>query len=251
MSRTLNTPGRWVADAAGVATVRALVLQHDDDVPPALLDEWARERGLGLTVRHMRGGAPTDDPDEFQFAIVLGSEAHADDRAEPWVRAEIEWLWSAVERSLPILGICFGAQALAVALGGSVHPADRAEIAWISVHSDLPDLIAPGPWYSWHEDVIRLPPGAVEVARNRMCSQAYVAGPHLGLQFHPEITAALAAAWAEDPEAVAPFARAGVDPEAFARESERQAPLARPGAMRLFDAFAERVRLGSSTSRAA
>jgi GMP synthase-like glutamine amidotransferase len=72
--------------------VRALVLQHDHDVPPALLDEWARERGVSLTVRHVRGGAPTDDPDDFGFAIVLGSEAHADDRAEPWVAGEIEWM---------------------------------------------------------------------------------------------------------------------------------------------------------------
>jgi len=231
--------------------VRALVLQHDDDVPPALLDEWARERNVRLTVRHVRGGVPPDDPDEFQFAIVLGSEAHADDRAEPWVAAEIEWVRSADERSLPVLGICFGGQVLAVALGGSVRAAERAEIGWITVQTDLPDLIASGPWYSWHEDVIRLPPGALEVARNQVCSQAYVVGPHLGLQFHPEVSAALAAEWAEDPEAIAGFRRAGVDPEAFARESERQAPVARALAMRLFDGFAERVRLGSGASRAA
>jgi GMP synthase-like glutamine amidotransferase len=229
--------------------MRALVLQQDDDTPPALLDEWACERGVTFTVRHVRREAPPDRHEEFDFAVVLGSEAHADDRAPSWVAQEIAWLRTAHERGFPILGICFGGQVLAVALGGSVHPAPRAEIGWISVRSDLPDLIGPGPWFSWHEDVISLPPGAVEVARNPACSQAYVIGPHLGLQFHPEVTAALASAWTADPSAREAIERAGVDPDAFASESEQRGPAARAGAFALFDAFARRA--GGAARRAA
>jgi len=213
------------------------VIQHDDDGPPALLDEWARRRGVQMTVFHMRRSPKLPDPAAFEFAIVLGSVAHVGDRAEAWVADEIAWLRSADDQSLPVLGICFGAQVLAAALGGAVRAAPRPEIGWISVSSDAPDLIGPGPWYSWHSDVIELPPAASELARNEFCPQAYAIGPHLAVQFHPEVTAALAGAWAAAPGAAEELGRARVDAGAFARESERMAPLARDGAIRLFDGF--------------
>jgi GMP synthase-like glutamine amidotransferase len=222
--------------------VRAIVLQHDGDPPPELLVDWAGERGVELTLLRAQLEKQLGDPTPFDFAIVLGSVAHADHRAERWVADEIEWLRAADARSLPILGLCFGAQVLAAALGGSVREAPRIEIGWISVQTDLPALIEPGPWYSWHEDVIDLPPHAVDVARNDVCTQAYTIGPHLGLQFHPEVTAALAASWAAEPDALEQFERAGVDPEEFARETERAAPMAREPAFRLFDAFLARAR---------
>jgi GMP synthase-like glutamine amidotransferase len=219
----------------------AILLQHDGDTPPGLLDEWARERDASLTTFHMRRGRRLPDPSEFEFAIVLGSVAHADERAEPWVREEIEWLRRADERALPVLGICFGGQVLAAALGGSVRRAPRPQIGWISVDSDEPDLIGSGPWYSWHEDVIDLPADAVEIARDDFCVQAYTLGPHLGLQFHPEVTAELAAEWVAEPGVGEEFRLAGVDPDAFARETERMAPIARHGAIRLFDGFIQRA----------
>ena len=69
-------------------------------------------------------------------------------------------------RGIPVLAICFGSQLVAHALGGAVCRLEAAEIGWVDVDSDVPG-IAGGPWLEWHGDVVRLPPGAVELAAQR------------------------------------------------------------------------------------
>lgn len=64
---------------------------------------------------------------------------------------------------VPILGTCFGSQALATALGGSVEPSPRPEIGWIHVETDVSDLVTPGPWLDWHYARCALPPCAVHL----------------------------------------------------------------------------------------
>ncbi len=51
-----------------------------------------------------------------------------------------------------MLGICFGSQLLARALGGEAMRGRRPEIGWVSIHTDDPELIAEGPWLEWHYD---------------------------------------------------------------------------------------------------
>ena len=190
--------------------MKAIVLQHDADAPPELLDEWAAQRGIEFTVRHVSLAPDLDDPAAFDFAVLLGSVAHVDEeRAEPWMTGELQWLRRAQTSDVPVFGICFGAQALAASLGGVVRAAPRAEIGWITIDSDAPALIEPGPWYSWHGDVIELPKGAVELARSPVGPQAYISGRNLGVQFHPEVTAALAAKWAASPGAAEELERQG------------------------------------------
>jgi GMP synthase-like glutamine amidotransferase len=181
------------------------------------------------------------EPDGLDFVAVLGSDAHAYERVEPWVEPELEWLRGLHDRGLPILGICYGAQALAVALGGSVRRAPEPEIGWISVPTDAPDLVESGPWFTWHQDMIELPAGAREIATNDVCPQAYAFGPHLGLQFHPEVTTAVLMEWAAGRSGAEQLERKGIEPEAYERDAQRYVPAARAAAMRLFDGFAARV----------
>lgn len=150
--------------------LRALVLQHQDDAPPALLSDWAQQRGVRLDVMRPDLHGDLDEPDGVDFVAVLGSDAHAYERSEPWVAPELEWLRGLNDRGLPILGICYGAQALAVALGGAVRALPEPEIGWISVPTVEPDLIEPGPWFTWHEDRIELPAGARD--RRQRCLSA-------------------------------------------------------------------------------
>ncbi len=217
------------------------MLQHQQDAPPALLSEWAQQRGVRLDVVRADQQGEFGGPDGAAFVAVLGSDAHAYERAEPWVEPELEWLRGLHARELPILGICYGAQALAVALGGSVRAAPEPEIGWISVPTIEPDLIESGPWFTWHEDLIELPAGAREIAANDVCPQAYAFGPHLGVQFHPEVTTPVLMAWAAGRSGAEQLEREGIDPARFERDAERHGPAARAGAMRLFDAFAARV----------
>ena len=62
-------------------------------------------------------GEPLPEPEAVSFAISLGAEAAADDELE-WIATELAWLRAADRADKPVLGVCFGAQILAVALGG-------------------------------------------------------------------------------------------------------------------------------------
>ena len=97
---------------------------------------------------------------------------------------------------MPILGICFGAQALASALGGCVHKLSTPEVGWVTVASNDSERIPAGPWLAWHEDGFTLPPLAYELASNPFGVQAFCHCRHLAVQFHPEVTPEIVEGWA-------------------------------------------------------
>lgn len=104
----------------------------------------------------------------------------------------------AVAAGVGVLGVCFGGQLVAHALGGSVQRSSAPEIGWHDVHSLDTDLMPHGPWFQWHFDCFTPPPGATEIARNDRASQAFVHGRAMGLQFHPELDQALLERWIAD-----------------------------------------------------
>jgi GMP synthase-like glutamine amidotransferase len=135
-----------------------------------------------------------------------------------------------------VLGVCFGGQLLAAAHGGSVERATHPELGWYEVGSDDEKLVPGGRWFQWHFDRWRLPPGAVEIARNPANSQAFVIGRNLAVQFHPEIDESILAGWLTnggDHE----VRQAGVDPDALLVETRQQAVDGRRRAHHLVDAF--------------
>ena len=108
---------------------------------------------------------------------------------------------TAVATGVGVLGVCFGGQLVAHALGGTVVRSPDPEIGWCEVRSSDPSLVPDGPWFQWHFDRFTLPPGAIEVARNDCATQAFVKGTAMGLQFHPEVDADLQERWiTEDPD---------------------------------------------------
>ncbi|NUU26271.1 MAG: C26 family cysteine hydrolase domain-containing family, partial [Streptomycetaceae bacterium] len=92
------------------------------------------------------------DPRDYDVIVPLGAPWSVDDEATigAWVGGEIALLRDAVAADIPVLGICFGGQALATALGGGVERAPRPEIGWTPVRSDDPALVSEGPWFQWH-----------------------------------------------------------------------------------------------------
>ena len=211
----------------------ALVLEHEADAPVGLLGDWAAQRGIALEILGTEGALP--DPGGRPFVVSLGSEASAFDDAVPWLAAERAVLDRAVDGAVPVLGICFGGQHLARTLGATVQPAPRPEVGWLEVETLAADLVSPGRWLQWHRDAFTLPPGAELLARSAVCVQAFRHGPHLGVQFHPEVTPAIALGWARDyPESMA---RAGTDLATVRAHGEAYADGARVRAFALFDAF--------------
>ena len=180
---------------------RLLVVEHDHDAPAGLLAGWAAGQGLKIdTVQLHAGAALPDSPAACDAAVVLGSEQTAYDDAVPWLPAELAFVRSLVAAGVPVLGICFGGQVLARVLGARVFRLPQPEIGWVQARTRT-SLIAPGPWLAWHRDAFELPPGAAELAANEVSLQAFALGPHVGLQFHPEATEPIVAAWlaASDP----------------------------------------------------
>jgi GMP synthase-like glutamine amidotransferase len=161
-------------------------------------------------------------PSEYDAVVFFGAVWSVYDTATiPWVSAEIEYARSLISLGVPALGICFGGQLLAAAVGGRVERAPIAEIGWLSVASDTsaePGLIDAGPWLSWHLDRFTVPAQVPVVARTALANQAFVSGRTLGLQFHPEVTDAVLEAWLGSEDA-ARLTESGVDPQALIEQS--------------------------------
>jgi GMP synthase-like glutamine amidotransferase len=129
-------------------------------------------------------------------------------------------------------------------LGGKAFRAPQSEIGWIPVRTHDPDLVSEGPWFQWHFDTFSTPPAARLIAENEAGPQAFVSGPHLGVQFHPEVTPEIMDTWVGtyrhelDDE--------GVDPDALLLETERRAEDSRRNSQRLLRRYLEAVaRIGS------
>jgi GMP synthase-like glutamine amidotransferase len=163
--------------------------------------------------------------------VALGSDRSVHASKDPWIADQIAFLRATHDAGVPVVGICFGGQALAAALGGTVSRAPDTEIGWVDVQGE--DGFD-GRWFTWHEDVFDLPPGATELAWADSGLQAFAAGPSVGLQFHPEVTPAIVDDWLDGaPGAVA-------HPEPLRAEAAETTAAARDRAFALMDRIAAR-----------
>lgn len=218
----------------------ALLLQASPVGPPGLLGEWLDERGIPAHVHHIDDGDPAPDPRDHAFVACLGSRFSPTDASEPSVQASRDCLQRAVDHDVPVLGLCFGGQLLAHVLGGTVRQMDEPELGWLTIETDDPDAIPAGPWLAWHWHAFTTPPGATEIARSPRATQAFVHGPHLGTQFHPESTIEIVSGWArKDAE------RLDLDGVALVEGGRHLADEAATNAKHLFDAFLRRTADGT------
>jgi GMP synthase (glutamine-hydrolysing) len=222
-----------------------LVIGHDTDdattlVQAGTLATWAADRGVRL-VPGTAGSPDLPGAGDVDAIAVLGSLEGAWDDDVPWLADEMALLHDADRRGTPVLGICFGGQLLARVLGGRVGPGARPETGWTTVDSGEPATVAAGPWLEFHFDTFTTPPGAERLATSTLCDQAFRAGPHLGVQFHPEITPAVYDTWARRWAGTGLEARLsslGVSVEGLRDEIVARAGASRTASWALFDAFA-------------
>lgn len=186
--------------------MRALFIQHDPGSKPGLIGTELERHGFELEVLPMARSVADGAYDgafpnarDYDLLVPLGAIWSVYDRRAvgTWIDRELDLLRQADAAGVPVLGICFGGQALAAAHGAEVLAAARLELGFSCVETDDADLVPPGPWMQWHSDRFELPEGATEVARNSVSSQAFRLRRNLGLQFHPEVDATILASWFE------------------------------------------------------
>jgi GMP synthase-like glutamine amidotransferase len=219
--------------------LRALVIQHDEDGPAGHVGDWLEARGAEQDLYRIARDRREPEPRDYDLIVSLGSEHAAYDDALPWLGGEQRLLADAAAAGIAVVGICFGSQLLARALGGQAMRAARAEIGWVTVSTREPSLVDPGPWMQWHYDTFTPPAGAALLAESPAGPQAFTLGSALGVQFHPEVTPEIVAGWVEAGRDQ--LARAGLDPDLVLAETHELSGVNRMRAWQLFDAFIDRV----------
>jgi GMP synthase-like glutamine amidotransferase len=227
--------------------MRVIVLRHHAIDDAGFIADAFRARGAELVVHQFPEGGPLPALDDVDHVVVLGAAWSVyEERISGWIGAELDWLRAADAAGVPVLGICFGAQALTAALGGKVEAAPRSEVGWTTIETLDPDLIEPGPWLEFHHDRCLPPPEARLLARNELCVQAFTVGPHLAVQFHPEVDGAQVRLWLAD-GGKAEAERAGQDPDKLIGQTEAEEQEAALRADRL---VAAALRLANAAARA-
>ncbi len=139
-----------------------------------------------------------DRPESFDRVIVSGSKTSVLEKA-PWISKLIDFVRKTVNQKIPYLGVCYGHQILAAALGGQscVRRSTQPEYGWTQIQILEPSPLLnglPSPFFSFsaHQDEVwPLPQGMKLLANSEQCAvQAYQLNDHpiFGIQFHPEHT---------------------------------------------------------------
>ena len=163
---------------------------------------------LDLTVVDVTREAAPGQPTDWDGIVITGSPAMVSERAE-WSENAADWTRQAVEAQVPVLGVCYGHQLLAHALGGKVgfHPDGRdtgtKQVTLLDTAQTDPifkRLPSTFPAQLTHkQSVLELPPGAVLLANSSFePHQAFRVGNNAwGVQFHPEFTDQIMKAYLE------------------------------------------------------
>lgn len=210
--------------------MRALAIVHQQDAGPGVFADAIRSRGVELdSWLRAEADSPPREPSAYDSVLVFGGAMHADQEdRNPWLPEEKALLSDLLERGVPMLGVCLGAQLIAEAAGAAPHPAGRPEIGWheVEVTADGRDDPLLGPLaprfeaFQWHSYEFPLPPGATPLARSATCLQAYRVGDSTwGIQFHAEVRREDAEAWIDDYRSDEDAVRIGLDPDELRRRT--------------------------------
>jgi GMP synthase (glutamine-hydrolysing) len=179
--------------------MRILSIVHQTDAAAGVFSDVATERGHAVDEWVISAAAEPPAPiEEYGAVLVFGGAMHVDQEdRHGWLHDERVLLRQLLADEVPLMGVCLGGQLVAKALHGHVRRMPSAEIGWPVVEltpeaasdpvfAGLPERF---PAFQWHLYHFELPTGAVPLARNDQCLQAFRAGPAAwAIQFHAEVT---------------------------------------------------------------
>ena len=187
---------------------KALVIMHVESEGPGTLGEFLQSYGFRLqTVKLHKEEKLPRSVQQFDAIVSMGGHMSVRDEAlYPFLKDEKEFLRKAIDKNIPILGICLGAQMIAHACGAAVEPANEKKVGWKNVFvtgegrkdilfQGLPDILQV---FQWHEDTFEMPHGGTLLATGKECPhQAFRYRNAYGFQFHIEVTENILTEWFE------------------------------------------------------
>lgn len=180
---------------------KAAIFQHVAFEDLGSFEQVLHDRGFQVDTFQLGaddlGRAYADDP---ELLVVLGGPISVNDSARfPFLAQELAIVRARMLQDTPCIGICLGAQLMALAMGGRIAPMRAKEIGWskltlseaLATSDPLRILGDETAVLHWHGEEFTIPEGGVALASTPLCkSQAFAWKRNgLALQFHPEVTA--------------------------------------------------------------
>jgi len=217
--------------------MRVLCVGNRGDADPGLVGVRFAEVGFALERNEREYPREWRSLAGIDVLLLLGSEWSVYwESNEKEVAAEVDLVRTAMGRGVPIFAICFGAQLVAHALGGTVSRSQHPEVGWHAVSSDAqPELLAHS-WLQWHYDVFTVPASLTAVATNDVGPQAMVGRRLFATQFHPEATTEIITRWSQG-AGTQELHRLGIDPKYLCEISAERVANIAPVTVRLVDWF--------------
>ena len=217
--------------------MRVLVVGNRGDADPGLVGGRLAELGFSFERNEREYPREWKSLAAVDLVLLLGSEWSVYwEGNQDEVAAESDLVRSAMQRGVPIFAICYGAQLVSHALGGTVSRSAQPELGWHAVSSTVhPDLLQ-HTWLQWHYDVFSVPPSLKVVASNDVGPQAMSGKRLFATQFHPEATTEIIERWSSG-TGTAELHRHGLDPRALVESSQEHVARTAPVTAKLVDWF--------------
>jgi GMP synthase (glutamine-hydrolysing) len=217
-------------------------------------------KDAGFRIRYVNFGRDPNlqpDPAGYNGLVILGGPMSVNDTSNhPHLKTEVDLIRRALDRKMPVLGICLGAQLIAKALGAQVRRNDETEIGWYDVQRTaaakddalLSHLEPCERIFQWHSDAFDLPDDAVGLARSAGCeNQAFRWGNNVyGFQFHLEVDEHLIERWLRVPVHQEELRKlhGKIDPDAIRHETPQRIERSQQLSRQVFRSFIELFDIG-------
>jgi len=181
------------------------IFRHSPGEGPGYFATFLDRHSLPWTLFRIDDGVPPPPtPDEFSGLCLMGGPMSVNDDL-PWIPQTLDLIRQADARGIPIVGHCLGGQLMAKAFGAAVSRNPVKEIGWGQVEATDDAAQLATEWlggvqrfeaFHWHGETFTLPQGATRILQSAHCAnQAFVRGPHLGMQCHVEMTDTMIRGW--------------------------------------------------------
>ncbi len=191
---------------------KILIIKHVDNEGPGTLGAYLSENKIGYDMADVwkdngAGLCPLDLSDIGGVVVMGGPMNVYEEEKHPFLAVEKYLIRELVMQKIPVLGICLGAQLIAVSLGGRVKKSPVKEIGWHDLV--LTDAAKGDPLmktfdirtkvFQWHEDTFELPAGGILLAQGNGIHQAFsFQDAAWGFQFHVEVDGSMLSSWFRD-----------------------------------------------------